>query len=73
MIANLYQKIGCKIVYAVVPSHFFKNLSTLDFYGMNFKVPKETEEYLEYVYGKDWRIPKRDYMSAKDDHSIVKD
>ena len=73
IITKLYQKIGHKIIYVAVPSHFFKNLSSLDFYGMNFKVPKETEKYLEYVYGTDWRIPKRDYYWERDDQSLVRD
>jgi hypothetical protein len=69
---KMYEKNGCKILQVAMPSHFFKNLSTLEFYKMEFKVPKETEKYLEYRYGKDWRIPKRNYVYHKDDHSIVK-
>lgn len=73
LIFKLYKKKGCRLVQMSVPSHFFTNLSTLDFYGMKIKVPKKTEEYLELRYGKDWRIPKRDYIYHRDDYSIVKD
>lgn len=41
------------------------------FYGMEFKVPAETEEYLAYRYGKNWRTPKRDYVYYKDDGAIT--
>lgn len=39
---------------------------------MEFKVPAETEEYLVYRYGKNWKIPNRDYVHYKDDGAIVK-
>jgi len=38
---------------------------------MNVKVPNEAEKYLEYRYGKDWKIPKKNYIYYKDDHAIV--
>lgn len=69
---KIYENKGCRPVKMAVPSHFFTDLSTLEFYNMAFKVPKKTEEYLEYRYGKDWRIPKKDYVYTTDDHSIVK-
>lgn len=69
---KIYENKGCEHVKMAVPSHFFTDLSTLEFYDMTFKVPKKTEEYLEYRYGKNWRIPKKDYVYTTDDHSIVK-
>ena len=72
MLFKLYEKKGCKILQMAVPSHFFTDLSTLEFYGMDFKVPKKTEEYLEYRYGKDWRVPKKDYLFYRDDQSVVR-
>ena len=53
-----------------IPNRFFTDLSTITFYGMEFKVPSPVEEYLEYRYGKDWRTPKRDYIYYKDDGAI---
>ena len=70
---KIYEKKGSKPIRMAVPSEFFTDLKNLKFYGMTFKVPKKTEEYLEYRYGKDWRIPKRDYVYTTDDHSIVKE
>lgn len=70
---KMYEKNGCKTFRVSMPGSFFTNLTTLEFYKMDFKVPKETEKYLEYRYGKNWRIPKRDYVFYKDDQSVVKD
>ncbi len=69
---KIYEEKGSKSILMAVPSYFFMDLTNLEFYDMTFKVPKKTEDYLEYRYGKDWRIPKRDYIYTKDDHSIVK-
>lgn len=68
----LFEKIGSKTVKIEIPSVFFNKLKDLMFYKLNFKVPADTEKYLEYRYGKDWKIPKRDYVYTKDDKSIVK-
>jgi phosphorylcholine metabolism protein LicD len=69
---KVFNGIGCKFKDQEIPSHYFTNLSTMKFYGMTFKVPKEKEKYLEFRYGKDWRTPKRDYVYTSDDLSIVK-
>lgn len=54
----------------VIPASYFLNLKTIEFYGMELKVPAETKEYLAYRYGKDWQIPKRDWVTARDDGAI---
>jgi len=69
---KIYEKKGCRYFQVEMPSHFFTELTTLEFYKMKFKIPKKTEEYLEYRYGKDWRTPKKDYVFYEDDGSIVK-
>jgi phosphorylcholine metabolism protein LicD len=45
----------------VVPRHHFEKLSTIKFYGETFSVPCDVEKYLEHRYGKDWRIPKKEW------------
>jgi len=65
----LYKKTGC-VVYLSIPSHYFKNLSVIKFYGMEFKVPAETEKYLAYRYGENWRVPKKDYIHYEEDGAI---
>lgn len=41
----LYEKTGC-VIHLSIPDHYFNKLSKIEFYGMKFKVPAETEEYL---------------------------
>ncbi len=43
------------------PARFYLELEDLEFYGTKFKVPGPVEEYLEFVYGPDWRIPIKDW------------
>jgi phosphorylcholine metabolism protein LicD len=72
-VAIIYQKLGCNWVKIDIPNHFFTDLSTINFYDMQLKAPKKTEEYLEYRYGTDWRVPKKEYKFHRDDQSIVND
>jgi len=39
------------------PKKFYKKLGILKFKGESFNTPSPIEKYLEYVYGKHWRIP----------------
>lgn len=68
----LYEKTGC-VIHLSIPDRYFNKLSKIQFYGMEFKVPAETEEYLVYRYGENWKIPNRDYVHYKDDGAIVKE
>jgi len=38
------------------PNKFYKNLSTIKFYGQHYYIPNPVEGYLEYTY-KNWREP----------------
>ena len=69
LLQHIYKKNGFLFKISV-PKHFFQNLSTIKFYGMEFKVPAQTEKYLAYKYGKDWRIPKKDYVYYKEDGAL---
>ncbi len=66
----VYKKIGVKDVSWVIPSDYFMNLSTIKFYGMEFKVPNKIEEYLAYRYGEDWKTPKRNWRTNTDDGAV---
>lgn len=68
--SKIESKWGSKYIW-VIPSKYFMNLSTIKFYGMEFKVPAEIEEYLIYHYSKNWRIPKQDWDTIKNDGAIV--
>ena len=43
------------------PAKFFEDTITASLNGVVFLVPRESEEYLEYVYGSTWRVPMRDF------------
>ena len=42
-----------------IPDKFFKNLKEIDIYGATFKIPKESEEFLTYKYGPNWKTPEK--------------
>jgi len=44
-----------------IPSKYFTNLSTISFYGMKFKIPSRTNEYLTYIYGASWNTPIKNF------------
>lgn len=69
MIHYLFEIIGNEAKLEV-PIKFFNNLSSITFYGMKFNFPSPVEEYLEYRYGKDWKIPKREWRYYIDDRAI---
>ena len=50
----------------VVPSHFYQKLKTINVLGVDLKVPAETEEYLEYTFGEDWRTPIKNFQYTKE-------
>lgn len=47
----------------------FKNVS---FQDISLTVPKKAEEYLNYVYGNDWKTPKKKFNWIKDSPSTIK-
>lgn len=71
IIKKMDEEIGCKQIRLTVPIHHFMNLNIINFYGMEFKVPALVEKYLEYKYGKKWRVPKKDYIFCEEDGAIV--
>ncbi len=72
IILKLDKNIGSKYFISVVPSHYFNNFSKIKFYEMEFKTPTKTDEYLTYRYGKNWRVPKKNYIYYKEDGSICR-
>lgn len=60
-------------VYLVgIPIHHYQRLSKIQFYGIMFKAPSDKKKYLEYKYGKNWRIPKKDWIYYIDDGAVLK-
>ena len=48
-----------KSVSQSVPVIFFNNFKKIHFLKMNFLIPKNTEEYLKYRFGSDWKTPNK--------------
>lgn len=51
---------------AIVPKHYFDKFKTINFYEMIFNVPFNAEDYLEYKYGKNWKIPTKNWKIEDD-------
>jgi len=44
---------------------FIDTLEEITFLGRKFNIPKNPEEYLTYMYGKNWKIPKANRKGTK--------
>lgn len=42
-----------------VPYKYLRDFKLLNFLGEDYFVPVDTEGYLEYLYGKEWRTPQK--------------
>lgn len=71
IVSLIYEKIEFKGNIWEIPGFYFLSLSTIKFYGMEFKVPGKAREYLAYRYGKDWRIPRKNWTTSRDDGAII--
>ena len=56
-----YKNIGYTL-----PLILFKNLKKIKFKNILVTVPLETEKYLSYTYGENWRTPNKNYNWIKD-------
>jgi len=71
ILIKIFKKLGFKYFKIKVPINFFRNLSNINFYGMDFHIPNSVDEYLHFRYGSNWRIPKKDYIYYKEDGAII--
>ena len=60
LLFHLYYKLG-KCIYHVQPIKYFKNLKTIQFYDIAYKIANETENYLMHRYGPNWKTPDADF------------
>ncbi len=68
-----FEKSGSLFVVKKLPAKYFKNFTKVKLYDMEFYAPSPVEEYLELLYGKDWRIPKKNwYVGRFENKTIVK-
>ena len=51
------------------PLKFLKEFKKIDFKNMKVSVPSFSEDYLEYVYGANWKTPIKNYNWIKDSPS----
>ena len=58
---------GSTYLPVIVPKHYFEKLITIKFYEDIFSIPSNVEEYLEFRYGKDWKVPKKEWEWWTDD------
>lgn len=54
-----------------VPSHFYQKLKTINLLGVDLNVPEETEDYLEYTFGSDWRTPIKNFKYTPEYVKVV--
>jgi hypothetical protein len=55
---------------AIVPKHYLEKFKTVQFYGKSFNVPYDSEKYLEYKYGKNWRVPIKEWNPWEEDGAV---
>ncbi|MBT3814191.1 hypothetical protein HOE37_01865 [Candidatus Woesearchaeota archaeon] len=64
LIQLLWEKVSlkdCRIIEWKFLREHYSQLGKIDFYGKEYHAPFNPEKHLEFVYGKDWRIPKKDW------------
>lgn len=49
-----------------IPFYFFDSFISIDFYGDKITIPEKNVELLEFIYGKDWKIPMDDWVFYDD-------
>ena len=49
-----------------IPAKLFTNTKEINFIGEKFQVPQPTEEYLRFMYGTEWKTPKKAGYYEKD-------
>jgi hypothetical protein len=52
----------------ITPKHFFEELTTVMFYGEQFRIPFDFKGYLQYHYG-EWKRPLKDWNYWKNDYA----
>lgn len=52
------------------PYRYFNRFEEKKLLGGSYLVPHNVQEYLEFKYGKDWKVPKSDYDFTQEDGSL---
>lgn len=59
---KLFKFLGSFYFRKEIPSNYLTKLSTIDFYGMKFKIPGNVEGYLKFIYGPLWKTPDKKWL-----------
>ena len=54
------------------PIRLLKDFKKVQYYNIDVSVPVKSEEYLEFVYGVNWRSPIKKFNWIKDSPSVKK-
>jgi len=57
---------GDAFIVFIFPSYHLREFNVIEFYGTRFRVPSDTEKYLERHYGRGWRTPMKNWHWLKD-------
>lgn len=52
-------------IYQKMPVEMYLDMEAIDFCGISVNAPKERVKFLETVYGKEWRIPKINFIRSQ--------
>lgn len=53
-----------------VDIEYFESIDTIYFNGVEVNVPRSPEKYLEYKYGDNWRVPRKEWNYLLEDRAI---
>jgi len=56
----------------ILPRYYFEELKKIEFYGEKFNIPRNSEFYLERIYGKNWKKPSQNWCWTESSF-VVKD
>ena len=48
------------------PLEFYEKFKEIDYFNVKVTVPFKSEECLEFIYGEDWKTPKKDFYYAEE-------
>ena len=57
---------------AFYPENILKEFKTIEFYNRKYIAPKDTDAFLSFKYGKDWKTPKKEWSTILNDTSLFK-
>lgn len=64
------QRLGCDRIKIGIPRKYLSSIVAYSFKGIEIKIPENVEEYLEFRYGDDWRVPNTSWDTWTQDGMI---